>query len=108
MPPDPPATRDDVTPDDAAPGGAGAAHGGTFELWITEGTAPERAWRHEGDQFSIGSHPSNELVLRDAAVSRFHCEVRCERDAVLIRDLDSRNGTFVEGVRVREAWLRPG
>jgi DNA-binding NtrC family response regulator len=85
------------------------AHEGAFELWVAEGQPPaERRWRHAGDRFSIGSHPTNELVLGDGAVSRFHCEVRCDGDAVLIADLGSRNGTFVDGVRVKEAYLSRG
>jgi two-component system, NtrC family, response regulator GlrR len=105
---DVPPTKSDDTPRDANDGGA--PFEGGFELWIADGTAGgrERCWRFAGDQFSIGSHPSNELVLEDAAVSRFHCEVRSEGEAVLIRDLGSRNGTFVDGVRVKEAYLGRG
>src|SRR6266545_1288869 len=106
MAPEPPQTRNDVTPQD--PDDSSSPHPGRFELWITEGGGTERAWTFDGNQFSIGSHPSNELVLRDAAVSRFHCDVRCQGDTVSIRDLDSRNGTSVEGVRVKEAYLRAG
>ena len=56
----------------------------------------------------IGAEASNDLVINDATVSRFHCEVRLEDKRPIIRDLSSTNGTFVDGVRVREAYLKPG
>ena len=57
---------------------------------------------------SIGQHSSNDLVLPDRTVSRFHCEILLDGGAARIRDLGSRNGTWVEGTRVVEAWLRDG
>jgi DNA-binding NtrC family response regulator len=45
------------------------------------------------------------MVLADPEVSAAHCEVRAETQGVLVRDLDSKNGTFVGSVRVREAYL---
>ncbi len=61
-----------------------------------------------GGRLSAGSHRSNDLVLDDPTVSRFHCEIRFEKAGPVVRDLDSRNGTWVDGVRVREAFLRGG
>src|SRR5262249_2055099 len=55
---------------------------------------------------SIGSHPSNDLVLADRAVSRFHCEIVLGDGAALLRDLGSRNGTTLDGVVIKEAQLR--
>jgi two-component system response regulator GlrR len=57
---------------------------------------------------SIGQHPSNDLVLADPTVSRFHCEILVDERSVRVRDLESRNGTVVDGTRVGEAWLRDG
>jgi diguanylate cyclase (GGDEF)-like protein len=49
------------------------------------------------------------VVLRDDGVSRFHAEVRRkEPGQVIIRDLDSTNGTFVAGQRIKEAVLSDG
>lgn len=52
---------------------------------------------------SIGTHPDNTLVLDDPTVSRFHCTIERSPLGLLVRDLDSRNGVFVDGLRVREA-----
>jgi transcriptional regulator with GAF, ATPase, and Fis domain len=50
----------------------------------------------------------SDLVLADKAVSGTHFEVICRDDGYRLRDLDSRNGTFVGELRLREVWLRPG
>ncbi|MEM9072227.1 MAG: sigma 54-interacting transcriptional regulator [Myxococcota bacterium] len=60
----------------------------------------------EGDACSIGSDESNDLVLPDRSVSRYHCELRIDQYGARLRDLGSRNGTRIDGVRIQEAWLR--
>src|SRR5882672_3329374 len=44
---------------------------------------------------SIGQQPANDLVLADKTVSRFHCEILLDDGTARIRDLESRNGTWV-------------
>jgi pSer/pThr/pTyr-binding forkhead associated (FHA) protein len=56
----------------------------------------------------IGTHPSANLRLEDATLSRFHCELAVREGRVTVRDLDSTNGTFVDGVHVLSAYLREG
>jgi DNA-binding NtrC family response regulator len=79
-----------------------------FVLVEVDGLERGRRWESAGDRCSIGSHPSNDLVLRDPTVSRFHCEIRIDKDGARIRDLDSMNGTIVDGTSVIESWLRGG
>ncbi|HZR09821.1 MAG TPA: sigma 54-interacting transcriptional regulator [Myxococcales bacterium] len=57
---------------------------------------------------SIGQLPANDVVLADRAVSRFHCEILLENGQARIRDLESRNGTWVDRTRVLEAFLSDG
>ena len=64
----------------------------------------------EGGQFTIdvdplviGRDPGAAVVLADAEVSAFHCELRAVSEGVLVKDLGSTNGTFLGSVRVREA-----
>jgi DNA-binding NtrC family response regulator len=57
---------------------------------------------------TIGTLPECDLVLTDPTVSRRHAEVEERSDGYLLRDHDSTNGTFLEGVKVREAYLSPG
>ncbi|HZS40412.1 MAG TPA: sigma 54-interacting transcriptional regulator, partial [Polyangia bacterium] len=62
----------------------------------------------KSDRCSIGSLASNDLVLEDPTVSRFHCEITIGEGGARLRDLDSRNGTILDGVRVVEAFLKNG
>jgi len=62
----------------------------------------------ETDTVDIGATNDNDLVLTDDTVSRNHCRIFKEGEAFLVRDLGSTNGTFINRVRVREAWLKPG
>jgi Nif-specific regulatory protein len=61
------------------------------------------------DCVRIGRDRENEVCLSDAWVSRRHCVLeRLPDGQVRLRDLGSRNGTFVQGLPVRERILRHG
>ena len=55
----------------------------------------------------LGTSSDNEIVLSDPAVSRYHLELRWQ-GGILVRDLGSRNGTFIDGMRIRQATVPPG
>jgi DNA-binding NtrC family response regulator len=57
---------------------------------------------------TAGSAVHCELVVADRAVSRLHCELAAEVDGLWIRDLGSRNGSYVNGVKVTEARVPAG
>jgi len=59
----------------------------------------------DGDVCRIGSHASNDLVLADKTISRFHCRIAREDKAWRITDAGSTNGTRLDGVRVLVAEL---
>ncbi|MBX3231551.1 MAG: sigma 54-interacting transcriptional regulator [Labilithrix sp.] len=61
-----------------------------------------------GGRFTIGKANDNDLVLGDDTVSRHHCEILRAPDGLHVRDLESTNGTKIDGTRVREATLQPG
>ncbi len=54
----------------------------------------------------VGRHASCQLVVDDRRVSSVHAEVVATERGVRLRDLSSKNGTFVHGVRVGEVFLR--
>ncbi|HTS46431.1 MAG TPA: sigma 54-interacting transcriptional regulator [Bryobacteraceae bacterium] len=60
------------------------------------------------DEVSLGREPSNRVSLLDASVSRRHCLITREAEGFKIRDLNSRNSTFVNGVPVTERILATG
>ena len=57
---------------------------------------------------SIGRLESNDVCLEDPFVSRHHCEIRTEGDECVIQDLNSANGTYLNGERVNAASLKEG
>jgi len=59
-------------------------------------------------EIHIGRDPSNLLSINDLSLSRRHCALSRDDDGYKIRDLDSRNGTSVNGVSVKETRLRHG
>jgi pSer/pThr/pTyr-binding forkhead associated (FHA) protein len=48
----------------------------------------------------IGRSPENALVVRDEGVSRYHARLLLENGSLWLQDAGSRNGVFVNGVRV--------
>src|SRR5262245_26156426 len=77
-----------------------------FRLSVTEGAQAGTEWTSSSPRCAIGSHPSNDVVLEDATVSRFHCEIQLDEGRARVVDLHSENGVMVEGVAVRDAYLR--
>src|SRR3990172_6786979 len=57
---------------------------------------------------TIGTLGDSDLALTDPTVSRSHAVVEEKADGYLLRDLGSTNGTFLDGVKVREAYLSAG
>ena len=72
----------------------GLTHPGEFEL--------------EPGFNTLGRNPTNDYRIHDATVSSFHCEIVMSDDSVLVRDLGSTNGTFIDNQQVHEGQLRPG
>ncbi|WIG97847.1 sigma 54-interacting transcriptional regulator [Myxococcus sp. SDU36] len=88
------------------PGTTGAVR--RFRFTVLEGPQLGQSKDSNADTFSIGSHGLNDFVIEEPTVSRFHCEVKVDHDGARLRDLDSRNGTVLDGVHVRDAYLRGG
>jgi len=64
--------------------------------------------RFDGELVRVGSGADNELVIPDRSVSRSHCRIFLESGRFVIQDEGSKNGTYVNDVPVREAFLLPG
>ena len=62
----------------------------------------------DGPVVQIGRAPGCDIVLDDRNVSRRHAEIRRRGPVVVLVDLDSTNGTIVNGRRVREHPLADG
>ena len=57
---------------------------------------------------TIGRDPTSAVAVIDPSVSRKHCVLWREDSRFQIKDLDSRNGTLVNGVVIKDCWLRHG
>jgi Nif-specific regulatory protein len=62
----------------------------------------------QAQRISVGRDRSNTICLEHLSVSRNHCVLRSNEERWILTDLDSRNGTFVNGVPVRERVLEHG
>jgi hypothetical protein len=72
----------------------GLTHPGKFEL--------------EPGFNTLGRNPTNDFRVHDVTISSFHCEIVVSDESVLVRDLGSTNGTFIDGQPIHEARLEPG
>ena len=57
---------------------------------------------------TIGKAPDNGIILSDPRVSRHHCQITFNQKGWLIEDLNSTNGTYVNGQKVESKPLDPG
>ena len=101
--------RSDLQPTEAvAPPSIERALRDGFRLAVVDGPDRTATKLSTDSTMTIGTDPSCDLVLSCRATSRFHCEIELGRDGAVIRDLESTNGTRVDGVRVVVAYLRRG
>ncbi len=81
----------------------------SVRLTIRTGKEPGKSAELAHGQLTIGRDESCDLAISDDKVSRKHAVVELDREGrAVLRDLDSRNGTFVNGEQVRSAVLNAG
>src|SRR5690349_12466670 len=77
-------------------------------LVVLRGPDRGRALAIAREEVVVGTGGGADLALTDDTVSRNHLAIRVQPDGFLLRDLESTNGTLLDGRRVREAWIQPG
>lgn len=77
-------------------------------LFVIRGQNQGARFELEGDVFSLGRDAANAIQLPDTEVSRRHAEIRRRGKLCTLTDLDSSNGTFVNGKRVKSHELASG
>jgi pSer/pThr/pTyr-binding forkhead associated (FHA) protein len=60
------------------------------------------------DKTTIGRLEDNTFQIPEPSVSSHHCEVLLNGSNVVIKDLNSTNGTFINGDKISESPLKPG
>jgi len=73
-----------------------------------DGTEAGQVHSIDQDSIQIGRHPTTNITVVDAGVSRVHARIFCIDGEYHVEDLGSRNGTFVEGNRVEQSRLEDG
>src|SRR6267154_2034927 len=74
-------------------------------LIAINGTLKGSTFPLNADQVSIGRESASSIPLTHNSVSRRHCLIQRNGSEFVIRDLDSFNGTFVNGVPINEQTL---
>ena len=79
-----------------------------FEIAVEGG--PDRGAHavSEDDELTVGTAVGTSLRLADPAVSRVHCAVRATERGLEVRDLGSKNGTFIGEVEIVRAFIASG
>lgn len=79
-----------------------------FQLTVAYDGGDETSYSFDDAPVVIGkSHEDVHLTLMDEIVSRRHCEIVREGDFYVLQDSDSTNGTFVNGLRIKQIYLEP-
>jgi hypothetical protein len=60
------------------------------------------------DKTTIGRVDDNTFQIAEPSVSSHHCEVLLRGTDVVVKDLNSTNGTFINGEQITEKVIKPG
>ena len=75
-------------------------------LIVYEGELEGQRWIIDQDQVTIGRGSDCDVVLSKRQVSRYHAQIERDDGGYLLRDLGSKNGTYVNGQEVRDRPYR--
>jgi len=67
-----------------------------------------RSYELKVDRTTVGRVEGNAFCIPEPSISSHHCEILLKGNDVVVKDLDSTNGTYINDERVTEAVLRPG
>ncbi|OJH41219.1 sigma 54-interacting transcriptional regulator [Cystobacter ferrugineus] len=79
-----------------------------MKLLVLSGTDAGRGYSLDQREYIVGKAPTCDIILPDKTISRQHLRIEVRDEHVLAVDLDSRNGSFCEGLRFSQMELRPG
>jgi two-component system, cell cycle response regulator len=75
---------------------------------VLAGSNVGEMYKISGENMTLGRGGSADIRLVDEGISRFHCRIRTEDGQLVVEDLQSRNGTFLNGQRVGLCRLADG
>src|SRR5688572_28903776 len=62
----------------------------------------------KSEKTTVGRLPDNAFQIPEPSVSSHHCEITLRGSEIFVRDLDSTNGSFINGERIKEGTVKPG
>ncbi len=71
-----------------------------IKVFIFSGSGQNQSYELIGSKVHIGRSEENDIQIRDVSVSRRHMEIIEEDGSIFIKDLNSENGTYVNGVQI--------
>src|SRR5690349_747236 len=71
-----------------------------MQLVVQSGSEPGRIYEVAGRKVVVGRQSGNDVVVPDEQVSRKHAEIEERGGVLVVTDLNSSNGTFVNGTRI--------
>ena len=74
--------------------------GAQYRLVVRQGPNPGQIFELNKSEIFIGRDIANDIVINDAEVSRKHAQLTLEGDRYKIEDLNSTNGTYIDGQRL--------
>ncbi|MBI2341839.1 MAG: sigma 54-dependent Fis family transcriptional regulator [Deltaproteobacteria bacterium] len=78
------------------------------QLAVVEGPEKGKKYALVKSTTKVGKKENNDFIIADSTVSRNHMVIDYASDSFLLRDSDSTNGTYLNGTKVKEAYLVPG
>ena len=78
------------------------------KLQVLSGSLAGQSYELKVDKTTIGRVEDNAFQIAEPSVSSHHCEILLKGSDVVVRDLDSTNGSFINGEKITEAVLKPG
>lgn len=81
---------------------------GPCSLEMVEGPGAPRLFRLYREEIVVGRSSASDISLGALGLSRTHAVLKRERELYKVKDLESRNGVFLNGVKVHSAVLHEG
>jgi pSer/pThr/pTyr-binding forkhead associated (FHA) protein len=78
------------------------------KLLVLSGPLAGQSYELKVDKTTVGRVEDNTFQIADPSVSSHHCEIHLQSEGLLIKDLNSTNGSFINGEKITEATLKAG
>ena len=67
-----------------------------------------RSYELKVEKTTVGRLEDNSFQIPEQSVSSHHCEILLKGNEVVVKDLNSTNGTYINGEKITEKALKPG